>query len=163
MIAFRYLVPINLPFMLCACAVFVYLCAGHPKIKYFCVFIVWAFALCLYETTHDGGNASIPGNGTEAYKEARAYIAADSAAHTQQKSAMLDNAHEIAKYYGYDYITRWTKDGGFDCLYVFNNIFFMHEDDMYDTLAKHGLDDKILKIRINDDTFVFKILNLGAE
>jgi hypothetical protein len=156
MIAFRYLMPINLPFMLCVCAVFVYLCAGHPKIKYFCIFIVWAFALGLYETTHDGGIASIPGNGTESYKEARAFIAADSAAHPQKKSAMLDNAPEVAKYYDYDDMPHWTKEGGFDVMYVFNDIFYMHEYDMYDTLANHGFDDKILKIRINDDTFVFK-------
>jgi hypothetical protein len=156
MIAFRYLMPINLPFMLSVCAVFVYLCARHPKAKYFCIFIVWAFAVSLYETVHDGGNASIPGDGTEAYKEARAYIAADSAAHPEKKSAMLDNATQIAKYYGYSDIPQWTQDGGYDVMYVFNNIFFMHEYDMYDTVAEHGFDNAILKIRVNHDTVVFK-------
>jgi hypothetical protein len=52
---------------------------------------------------------------------------------------------------------RYSPEGRFDVLYVFNNIFIMHEPDMYEELLRHNLDDKnILKIRVNDETVIFK-------
>ncbi|MDR3355643.1 MAG: hypothetical protein LBO04_00435 [Spirochaetaceae bacterium] len=110
------------------------------------------------ETRYDGGgSASIPGGGTEAYKEAREYIAKDAASHPEYKSAMLDNAPDIAAYYGYPDMPLYSPQGGFDILYVFNSIFIMHEPDMYEELLRHKLDDaNILKVRVNDETVVYK-------
>jgi hypothetical protein len=158
MISFRYLMPVNLVFFLSAFAVFVYMCRHRPKLKIFCVFLVWAFSSALSETTHDGGgSASIPGGGTEAYKESREYIDRDAAAHPECKSAMLDNAPDIAAYYGYTDMPAYSPETGFDVLYVLNNIFLIHEPDMYEELARHNLDDSnILKIRVNSETVVFK-------
>ncbi|MDR2097846.1 MAG: glycosyltransferase family 39 protein [Spirochaetaceae bacterium] len=158
MISFRYIMPVNLVFFLCAFSVFVYMCVRHPKLKYFCVFLVWAFSSALSEMRHDGGgSASIPGGGTEAYKEAREYIAKDAAAHPEYKAAMLDNAPDIAAYYGYPDMPLYSPQGGFDILYVFNSIFIMHEPDMYEELLRHNIDDSnILKIRVNDETVIYK-------
>jgi hypothetical protein len=157
MISFRYLMPVNLVFFLSAFAVLIFMCWRRPKLKIFCVFLVWAFSSALSETKHDGGSASIPGNGTEAYRESREYIARDAAAHPECKSAMLDNAPDIAAYYGYADMPAYSPEAGFDVLYVLNNIFFIHEPDMYEELARHNIDDNnILKIRVNNETVVFK-------
>jgi hypothetical protein len=157
MISFRYLLPINLPFFLSICGAFIYLCSRHKTAKYFCIFLIWAFSANLYETKHDGGSASIPGNGTEAYKEARAYIAADTAAHPDIKSAMSDNAPEIAAYYGYENLPAYTPDGEFAVVYFLGDIFYIHESDMYNKLHEYGLNDNnLLKIHVNDTELVFK-------
>jgi hypothetical protein len=69
---------------------------------------------------------------------------------------MLDNAPANAAYYGFDAIPAYSP-GDTGILYVFNNIFFMHENEMYDELSAQGLSDSnMLKIRVNDDTVVFK-------
>ncbi|GMO52672.1 MAG: hypothetical protein Ta2G_10690 [Termitinemataceae bacterium] len=157
MISFRYLMPINLPFFLSVCAVFVYMCAQHPKARYFCIFLIWTFALSFSETKHNGGSASIPAKGTASFKEARAYIAEDAAAHPMKKSALLDNAPQITAYYGYEVLPAYSPEQRFDTLYVFGNLFHMGEDDIYNDLRIHGIDDSnFLKIRVNDDTVVFK-------
>jgi hypothetical protein len=158
MIAFRYLMPVNLPFFLAIAAIVIYMCRQHKTARMFCVFLVWAFSLCLYETKNTGGSASIPGNGTNPYKEARGYIALDAASHPQKKSVMLDNAPEIAAYYGYDDIPAYSADEPCDVIYVLNNIFFQFESDMYDALRKHKLPDtNVMKIRVDDETVIFKI------
>jgi 4-amino-4-deoxy-L-arabinose transferase-like glycosyltransferase len=158
MISFRYLMPVNLPFFLASAAIAIRMCRRHKTLKMLCVFLVWTFSLCLYETPHDGGSASIPGNGTEAYREARGYIALDAASHPRKKSAMLDNAPEIAAYYGYEDIPAYSADESWDVLYVLNSIFNIHEPDMYEALREYNIDDaNLLKIRVNSDTLVFKI------
>jgi hypothetical protein len=157
MIAFRYLMPVNLPFFLSVFGVLVYMCWHRKRLKIFCVFLIWALTSALSETKHNGGSASIPGNGSAAYKESRDYIARDAAAHAGLKSAMLDNAPQIAAYYGYNDLPLYSPEGQFDVLYVLNGIFNMHEPDMYEELIKHDLDDDdLLKIRINEEKVVFK-------
>jgi hypothetical protein len=123
--------------------------------KYFCVFLVWAISAGL--SRYENEIAPIPSARTAAYKESREYIARDAAAHTECKSAMLDNAPDIAAYYGYADMPLYSPEGNFDVLYVLNDIFRLDEPDMYEELYRHNLDDNnILKIRVNNDTVVFK-------
>jgi hypothetical protein len=157
MLSFRYLMPVNLPFFLAAAAVVIHRCRHHKQLKLLYIFLIWSCGICLYETRHNGGSASIPGNGTEAYKEAREYIARDAAAHREHRAAMLDSAPAIAAYYGFEEIPAYSPEKSFDVLYVLNNIFFIHEADMYEALQKQGIaDTHLLKIRVDDDELVFK-------
>jgi hypothetical protein len=158
MIGFRYLMPVNLPFFLAITAVAVYMCRQHKTLRMLCVFLVWAFSVCLYETQNNGGSASIPGDGTKAYKEARGYIAHDAASHPEKRSAMLDNAPAIAAYYGYDDIPAYSAEEPCDVIYVLNSIFVFGESDMYEALREHNLaGTNVLKIRVDHETLVFKI------
>ena len=101
MISFHYIMPVSLVFFLIAFSVFVYICGRHPKLKYFCALFIWTFSGALSESGYSFGSDSLHGDKTEAYKEAREYIARDAAAHPEYRSAMLDNAPDIAAYYGY--------------------------------------------------------------
>jgi uncharacterized membrane protein len=158
MIKFRYLMPVNLPFFLAIAALAVYMCRQHKTLRVLCVFLVWTFSLCLYETKNNSGSASIPSDGTKAYREARAYIAHDVAQHPQKRSVMLDNAPTIAAYYGYDNIPAYSAEKPCDVIYVLNSIFFSEESEMYEALREHNLaDTNLLKIRVNHETLVFKI------
>jgi hypothetical protein len=152
LIDFRYLLPVNYPFFLVIVAILVSWRRKHPVLKAAGIFLVWTAAFSLYQ-----GKAGIPGGGYEYYREARAYIAADAAAHPGAKSSMADNAPEIARYYGFPDMPAYSGGGSFEVVYVFNNIFHMHENEMYDTLAKHGLDDtNMLKIIPSDKIVLFK-------
>jgi hypothetical protein len=158
MVGFRYLMPVNLPFFLTIAAAAIYMCRQHKTLRMVCVFLVWAFSVCLYETQNNGGSASIPGDGTKAYKEARGYIALDAASHPEKRAAMLDNAPAIAAYYGYDDIPAYSAKELCDVVYILNSIFVFGESDMYKALREHNLaDTKVLKIRVDHETLVFKI------
>jgi hypothetical protein len=158
MIRFRFLMPVNLPFFLAIAAIAIYMCRQHKILRILCIFLVWTFSVCLYETHNNGGSASIPSDGTRAYKEARGYIAYDAASHPQKKSVMLDNAPAIATYYGYSDLPAYSAEEPCDVIYVLNNIFFSSESDMYEALREHNLADaNLLKIRVNHETVVFKI------
>lgn len=101
MISFHYIMPASLVFLLIAFSLFVYICGRHPKLKYFCALFIWTFSGALSETGYGFGSDSLHGDKRDAYKEAREYIAMDAAAHPGYISAMLDNAPDIAAYYGY--------------------------------------------------------------
>jgi hypothetical protein len=111
----------------------------------------------------------IPSGGTEGYKEARAYIAADAAAHPKLKSVMLENAPQNAAYYGFEVLPAYADDEPYDVLYILNDIFDMHEIDMYDDMReKIGDTDNVLKVYFEydypraDGGMVFKKYNKSA-
>jgi hypothetical protein len=142
MIQFRYLWPISAPFCFAFAAALVYCLGTRPRLRLFVPLAAYALIAGLYSLSPD-----IPSGGVEAYREARAYIAADAAAHPERKSVMLDNAPENARYYGYPVLAAWQPDSDADVLYVYNDIFHMHEMEMYDTLRAHGIDDRnMLKV-----------------
>jgi hypothetical protein len=145
MIAFRYLWPINAPFCFAVIAAAVSCIGTQKKLRFVLPLLVYAFTVGLY-----GLRADIPGGGAEAYREARAYIAADAAAHPERKTAMLDNAPQNALYYGFPVIPQYSDVMPVDVLYVYNDIFMMHEMDMYDMLRAYNLDDaELLKIQFD--------------
>jgi uncharacterized membrane protein len=142
MITFRYLWPVCAPFMFALAAVFVRSVSAQRNLRYLTPLLVYMFAVAL-----NGIIPDIPSGGTEGYREARAYIAADTAAHTDQRAALLIDTSENAKYYGYAALPVYSPDSTFDVLYVYNDIFHMHEMEMYDTMRdKHISDSNILKV-----------------
>jgi hypothetical protein len=148
LILFRYLWPINAPYCLALVAVGV-LCVQNnlEKWRFAVPLLIYMIVVSLYGLFPD-----IPGRGTEGYKEARAYIAADAAAHPERKAAMLDNAPDNAAYYRYQNLPSFTENTHADVIYVYNNIFKMHEMEMYDEVKKYGLGDHMLKIIFCDNT-----------
>ncbi|QQO09457.1 glycosyltransferase family 39 protein [Breznakiella homolactica] len=152
MLAYKYLLPITFPFFISLIAMMLTMARRHHILKYGFVFLLWAAAASLYT-----GQARIPGGGYGSYKESRAYIAADAAAHSDKKSAMLDPAPDLAQYYGFDVMSAYEQNESFDVLYVFNRAFRMNEYEMYSELSKYNLtDENTLKIYPNDEVVVFK-------
>jgi len=143
MIDFRYLWPVNAPLCFALAAALIYCISTQPKLRFLVLLAVYIFAAGLYGTT-----ANIWGGGTESYKEARAYIAADAAAHPELKSVMLgDSTGQISRYYGFPALEEWTPDSGADVLYVYCNTPNLHESNMYDELRTNNIDDtNILKV-----------------
>jgi len=146
MIAFRYLWPISAPYCLAlaACVIIFFHagCFAVRKQRVVTPFLIFIFIVGLYGIIPD-----IPSGGTEGYREARAYIAADAAAHPGKKAAMLDNAPANAAYYRYPQLPLFVRDAGTDVLYVYNDIFKMHENDMYAAFRPLGLSDsRMLKV-----------------
>ncbi|GHV89656.1 hypothetical protein AGMMS50268_01590 [Spirochaetia bacterium] len=123
------------------------------------------FCQAFYEAKPGGDSA-----GT--YKESRAYIAADTEAHPQLKSAMLgENILESGLYefigqssyslyaelYGFTDLPKYSDSSSADILYVLNSPFYLDEQEMYRELSVANIDTKnMLKIRINDVKVVFK-------
>jgi uncharacterized membrane protein len=152
MISFRYLMPVSFSFFLSLTAILLSLSTRHNKLKFLTIFLVWAVSIALYS-----GKPGIPGGGYEYYRESRTYIAADAAAHPENRSAMLNNAPQNAHYYGFADMPEYSPDDPPDVLYVFNTIFNMHEQDMYRELDMYGLDDtNMLKIYPSDSIVIFK-------
>jgi hypothetical protein len=152
MISFRYLLPVSFPFFLSAGAVLISAFGKSPTMKYLAVFLVWAASLSLYE-----GKPGIPGGGYASYRQARAFIAADTAAHPNAKASMLDPADENARYYGFTEIPGYDPTAGQDVLYVFNDIFHMNEQEQYENLHARGLNDENMLIIIpNNEVVIFK-------
>jgi hypothetical protein len=142
MITFRYLWPVNAPFCFALAAVIVSCIGSQQKHKFVVPFVVYMFVVGL-----NGISPDIPSGGIEAYEEARAYIAADALAHPHRKVAMLDNAPQNAAYYGFPNLPLYSQDIPVDVLYVYNDIFRMHEIDVYDDLRSHDINSKgLLKI-----------------
>jgi hypothetical protein len=94
----------------------------------------------------------IPSGGTEGYKEARAYIAADAASHPERKAALLEDTSDLAAYYGYEKMPVYRAGEQYDVIYVLNDIFHIHEIEMYDVMRNHNIDaDNMHKIRFDYD------------
>jgi len=142
LIAFRYLWPVSAPFCFALAAAAIFCIHNLQKWRFITPLLVYMFVVGLY-----GLKPDIPGGGTEGYKQARAYIAADAAAHPERKVAMLDNAPANAAYYGHPNLPSFAQNPQADVLYVYNDIFRMHEIQMYDEFRSLNLDDgRMLKI-----------------
>jgi hypothetical protein len=142
MISFRYLWPINAPFFFALSAVVIFCLCSQKKFAFAVPVLIYMFSVGL-----NGINPDIPGGGTEGYKEARAYIAADAAAHPERKTVMLENAPQNAAYYGFDILPAYSADKSYDVLYVLNDIFYLHEMEMYEKMNAKNIDaDNLLKI-----------------
>jgi len=142
MIAFRYLWPISAPFCFALAAAGIFFIQGLTKWRFIMPLLVYMFIVGLNGITPD-----IPSGGIEGYKEARAFIAADAAAHPERRAAMLDNAPANAAYYGYPNLPSYAENTQADVLYVLNDIFNIHEINMYDELRKHNINEEdMLKI-----------------
>jgi hypothetical protein len=161
LIAFRYLWPVNAPFFFALAAVVVSCAAFHKKWAFAAPLLVYMFAVGL-----NGIQPDIPSGGIEGYKEARAYIAADAAAHPDRKSVMLENAPQNAAYYGFAPLPAYSAGESYDVLYGLNDIFHLHEMEMYDKMNAEHLDaDNMLKIYFDykyprgDGGMIFKKYN----
>jgi hypothetical protein len=161
LIAFRYLWPINTPYCFAMAAAVIF-CIHHNLQK-------WRFAtpliIYMFIVGFNGTIPDIPSGGTEGYKQARAYIAADVAAHPEREAVMLDNATANAAYYGYPNLPSLDQNTHADVLYILNDIFEMHEIDMYNELRTLNLDDgRMLKIYFDyeyprgDGNVIFKYM-----
>jgi hypothetical protein len=147
LIAVRYLWPVNAPFFFALAAALVSCAASHKKWAFAAPLLVYMFVVGL-----NGIRPDIPGGGVEGYKQGRAYIAADAAAHPDRKSVMLENAPQNAAYYGFDVLPAYSAQESWDVLYVLNDIFRMHEMEMYDKMYAEHLDpDNMLKIYFTDE------------
>jgi hypothetical protein len=152
LIDYRYLQPVNFPFFVLIMVMFIFLFRKYKTNKYAALVFIWVFSFSLYD-----GKARIPGGGYEYYKESRAYISADIKAHPERKSAILDNTSHLARYYGEPDVPEYKSGSTADVVYVFNDIFCMHQESMYGELQEHGLDDaNILKIIPSEKIFIFK-------
>jgi hypothetical protein len=161
MITLRYLWPVNAPFFFALAAVLVSCAVSYKKWAFAAPLLIYMFAVGL-----NGIRPDIPSGGVEGYKESRAYIAADAAAHPERKSVMLENAPQNAAYYGFDVLPAYSEGESYDVLYGLNDIFHLHEMEMYDKMYAERLDtDNILKIYFDyeyprgDGGMIFKKYN----
>ncbi|GHT68592.1 hypothetical protein FACS1894110_16500 [Spirochaetia bacterium] len=151
MIGYRYLMPVNFPFLLSIVAAAI---AALPKNR---IGLSLVLVLLLSNGIY-GSRSDIPGGGYEYYKESRRYITLDAQAHPDKKAAMLDNAPHLAAYYHEPDLPRYSPNEHYDVIYVFNREFDMHEHQMYDELFKAGLDDSnMLKIIPDGRIVIFKL------
>jgi hypothetical protein len=147
MISFRYLWPINAPFFFTLAAMFIYYVHSQKKIAFAAPLLAYMFAAGL-----NGVIPDIPSGGTEGYKEARAYIAADAAAHPDRKAVMLENAPQNAAYYGFESLPAYAAEEPCDVLYGLNDIFQLHEMEMYENMDRKNIDgNNMLKIFFDYD------------
>jgi hypothetical protein len=110
-------------------------------------FLVYVFAAGL-----NGIIPDIPSGGREGYKEARTYIAADVAAHPDRKPVMLENAPQNAAYYDFEALPAYSADESYDVLYGLNDIFHLHEMEMYENMERKNIDPgNMLKIYFDYD------------
>jgi len=152
MIEFKYLLPISFPFLLSCAAVVISLCKKQKQLAYVCILLIWAACAALQT-----GKARIFGDGTEYFRESRAYITQDIKNHPFVKSAILSNNPAEAHYYGYPDVPEYSGNHDADVVYVFNGYARMHEYEMYDDLKANGLDDtNMLKIYPCDQIVIFK-------
>ncbi|MCL2129083.1 MAG: glycosyltransferase family 39 protein [Treponema sp.] len=149
MMNLKYLWPVSFPYFISVGAFLVSQCKRNKKIQYVAVFLVWAISLALYI-----GKARIDQSN---YQIARAYIAADAAAHPDKKSCMLDNAPANAAYYGFEDLPLYSPYADYDVLYVYNDIFSMSEEDQLLTIKDNNLNIKeMLVIYLDDETAIYK-------
>jgi hypothetical protein len=147
MITFRYLWPISAPFFFALAAVFIYCVQSRKELAFAAPLLVYMFAAGL-----NGINPDIPGRGAEGYREARAYIAADAAAHPDRKPVMLENAPQNAAYYGFAALPAYSAEESYDVLYGLNDIFHLHEMEMYENMERKNIDPgNMLKIFFDFD------------
>jgi hypothetical protein len=142
MISFRYLWPINVPFFFALTAMLISCISSQRRLAFAAPLLVYMFAVGL-----NGIIPDIPGRGAEGYKEGRAYIAADAAAHPDRKSVMLENAPRNAAYYGFEVLPSYAEGEPYDVLYMLNDIFDLHEAVLYENMRiKNIQPDNLLKI-----------------
>ncbi|MDR0663782.1 MAG: glycosyltransferase family 39 protein [Spirochaetaceae bacterium] len=147
MISFRYLWPVNAPFFFALVAIGIFCVHSWKKSAFAAPLLVYMFAVGLNGITPD-----IPGRGSEGYQEARAYIAADAAAHPERKPVMLENAPQNAAYYGFEILPAYSAGESYDVLYGLNDIFNLHEMEMYENMGSKNIDpDNMLKIYFDYD------------
>jgi hypothetical protein len=147
MITFRYLWPICAPYLFALAAVCISRSAIKGSGRFAEILLAYMVVAGLHRIIPD-----IPSGGTEGYKEARAYIAADAAAHPERKAALLEDTSSIAAYYGYENLPVYHAGEQYDVIYVLNDIFHMHEIEMYENIREHKMDaDNMLKIRFDYD------------
>jgi hypothetical protein len=147
MITFRYLWPINAPFFFVLSAAFIFCISSRKKFAFAAPLLIYMFVVGL-----NGISPDIPGGGAEGFQEARAYIAADAAAHPDKKSVMLESAPENAAYYGFDPLPAYSADESYDVLYGLNDIFRLHEMETYEKMNAENIDtDNLLKIYFTYD------------
>ncbi|MDR1196134.1 MAG: glycosyltransferase family 39 protein [Endomicrobium sp.] len=168
MITFRYLWPINAPFFFALAGILVVFVSSYKnnkKLKLAAPALIYMFAVGL-----NGIIPDIPSGGTEGYKEARSYIAADAAAHPNLKSVMLEDTRQNAAYYGFEALPAYSDNERYDVLYVLNNIFHMHEIEMYENMRRKNIGaDDLLKVYFDydypraDGGMVFKKYNRDKE
>ena len=158
MIDFRYLWPISAPFCFAIAAALIFCACKVEKGQFSAPLLVYACIASLHGIIPD-----IPGGGTEGYRQARAYIAADAESRPGKKIAMLENAPANAAYYGFANLPSFSQLPDAEIIYIYNDIFYMHEMTMYERLYEYGLDpSRILKIRFEgkypggDGNVVFK-------
>ncbi|MHC6201684.1 glycosyltransferase family 39 protein [Breznakiellaceae bacterium SP9] len=152
MIGYRYLMPVNFPFLLSIAAAVI---AALPKNK---TGLSLALVLLLSNGIYESQADISGGAGYAYYRESRRYITLDAQAHPTQKAAMLDNAPHLAAYYHERDLPRYSPNERYDVIYVFNREFAMSEQQMYDELFKAGLDDSnMLKIIPAEEIVLFKL------
>ncbi|MDR2481570.1 MAG: glycosyltransferase family 39 protein [Spirochaetaceae bacterium] len=145
LISIRRFWPICAPYFFALAAVFISRIAD--KYRFLKILFAYMVIAGLHRLTPD-----LPAGGTEGYREARAYIAADAAAHPERKAALLTDTSPIAAYYGYEELPVYRKGEQYDVLYVLHGVYSMNETDMYETLHIHKMDaDNMLKIRFDYD------------
>jgi uncharacterized membrane protein len=135
MITFRYLWPVCAPLCFALIAVIVMFISSIIKIKYLTPLLIYMIIVGLY-----GIKPDIPSGGIEGYREARSYIAADAAVNPERRAVMLDNAPGNSEYYGFLRLPSYSQDTDADVLYIYNDIFRMHEIDMYDDVRNADID-----------------------
>jgi len=160
LIAFRYLWPISAPFCFALVTAGIFCINNLQRWRFIAPLLVYMFVIGLH-----GLSTDIPNRGTEGYRQARAYIAADAAAHNGKKAVMLDNAPANAAYYGYTNLSSFNPNTQADVLYIFGDRAQMHEMNMYDEFRELNLDDgRILKVIFDyeyprgDGNVIFKYL-----
>jgi hypothetical protein len=104
--------------------------------------------------------------GYDVYKESRAYIAYDEAAHSGVKAAELsppvDDAGSSfrsnnAAFYRYQDIPLFGREDDVDVLYI--NLLNMDDDAIYDLMADYGIsEENVLKIMVDESRAVWKKL-----
>jgi hypothetical protein len=160
LITLRYLWPINAPFCFALAAIGIFCIHNLQKWRFITPLLVYMFIIGLHGLFPD-----IPSGGTEGYRQARAYIAADAAANPERQAVMLNNAPANAAYYGYPNMLSFTQNPQADVLYILNDIFEMHEIDMYDKLKALNINDgRMLKVYFDyeypreDGNVIFKYI-----
>jgi 4-amino-4-deoxy-L-arabinose transferase-like glycosyltransferase len=165
LIAFRYLWPISAPFCFALASAIIFSVHKLQKWRFITPLLVYMYVIGL-----NGIIPDIPSGGTEGYKQARAYIAADAEAHPGKKAVMLDNAPLNAAYYGFPNLPSFAQNAQADIIYIYNDIFRMHEMEMYDELKTLNPDDgRMLKIIFDyeypreDGNVIFKYLPASEQ
>ena len=107
-----------------------------------------------------GGYEAERGGASDVYHESLTYISRDSEAHPQLISVETVDASSLltdrARFYGYRQLPVYTHGDNYDVLYI--NPLSRSEEQMYSETAEFGISaEKILRIRVNKSSSIFKI------
>jgi hypothetical protein len=118
-----------------------------------------AAALCAvfaFVWTAGGYKAERRNDGNNVYHESLVYILRDAESHADNKSVELRRFFYLAELYGYTYLPLYVPGDTYDVLFF--NPSHNSEQDMYSRTANIGISpEKILQIRVNETSSVFKI------